>query len=69
LVVIEADLERTDHQAVATPNARVFLAYLGGEAVGLATCFIGFSTFHGRPLVNVHASKPRCSCDAAAPHQ
>jgi ribosomal protein S18 acetylase RimI-like enzyme len=86
LVVVEADLERADHQAVvlaltaayaadpmgvgdplpsevrervipglkATPNARVFLAYLGGEAVGLATCFIGFSTFHARPLINIH---------------
>ena len=86
VVVVEADLERTDHQAVvlalteayaadpmgagrplpadvrdriipglrAVPTARVFLAYLGGEAVGLATCFVGFSTFSARPIINVH---------------
>jgi ribosomal protein S18 acetylase RimI-like enzyme len=85
-VVVEADLERADHQAVvleitaayaadpmgtghplpsevrervipglrAIPNARVFLAYLGAEAVGLATCFIGFSTFQAKPLINIH---------------
>jgi GNAT superfamily N-acetyltransferase len=38
----------------ATPSTRVFLAYLGGEAVGLATCFVGFSTFQARPLINIH---------------
>ena len=38
----------------ATPSTRVFLAYLAGEAVGLATCFVGFSTFQARPLINIH---------------
>lgn len=36
------------------PTTLIFLAYLDGEAVGIATCFRGFSTFHARPLVNVH---------------
>jgi GNAT superfamily N-acetyltransferase len=38
----------------AHPTTLIFLAYLGDEAVGIATCFRGFSTFHARPLVNVH---------------
>jgi len=32
----------------------VFLAYDGDVAVGIATCFLGFSTFHARPLINIH---------------
>ena len=38
----------------AHPTTLVFIAYDGGQAVGIATCFLGFSTFHARPLVNVH---------------
>jgi ribosomal protein S18 acetylase RimI-like enzyme len=38
----------------ATPNAFSLLAYLDGQAVGLANCFTGFSTFAMKPLVNVH---------------
>ena len=38
----------------AHPTTLVFLAYDGAQAVGIATCFLGFSTFHARPLVNVH---------------
>jgi GNAT superfamily N-acetyltransferase len=38
----------------AHPTTLIFLAYDRGEAIGIATCFIGFSTFHARPLVNVH---------------
>jgi GNAT superfamily N-acetyltransferase len=36
------------------PTTLVFLAYAGGRPVGIATCFLGFSTFHARPLVNLH---------------
>ena len=36
------------------PTTVVFLAYHEGEAVGIATCFLGFSTFAARPLLNVH---------------
>jgi ribosomal protein S18 acetylase RimI-like enzyme len=36
------------------PTTLVFLAYDEGEAVGIATCFVGFSTFYARPLINIH---------------
>jgi GNAT superfamily N-acetyltransferase len=36
------------------PTTIVFLAYVGDAPVGIATCFLGFSTFAARPLVNVH---------------
>ena len=36
------------------PTTLVFLAYDGDAAVGVAVCFLGFSTFAARPLVNVH---------------
>lgn len=38
----------------AHPTSLVFLAYLDGVAVGIATCFFGFSTFAARPLINIH---------------
>ena len=38
----------------ATPNAFSLLAYIDGQAVGLANCFTGYSTFAMKPLVNVH---------------
>ena len=36
------------------PTTLVLLAHVGDEAVGIATCFRGFSTFRARPLLNVH---------------
>ncbi len=36
------------------PTSRVFLAYAGEEAVGVAVCFLGFSTFAAKPLINLH---------------
>jgi GNAT superfamily N-acetyltransferase len=36
------------------PTAMILLAYLEDEAVGIATCFLGFSTFSARPLINIH---------------
>lgn len=36
------------------PGAFALIARLDGEPVGLATCFMGFSTFAARPLVNIH---------------
>jgi ribosomal protein S18 acetylase RimI-like enzyme len=38
----------------AHPTTLVFLAFQGCEPAGIATCFLGFSTFAARPLVNVH---------------
>ena len=35
-------------------TTRIFLAFDGKEPVGIATCFIGFSTFAARPLINIH---------------
>lgn len=32
----------------------IFLAYAGDQAIGIATCFLGFSTFAARPLLNIH---------------
>jgi GNAT superfamily N-acetyltransferase len=36
------------------PRALVLLAFADEAAVGIAVCFIGFSTFRARPLLNVH---------------
>lgn len=35
-------------------GARVFLAYADDVPAGIAICFLGFSTFKARPLVNIH---------------
>jgi ribosomal protein S18 acetylase RimI-like enzyme len=44
------------------PTTIIFLAYQGTNAVGIAVCFQGFSTFAARPLINVHdlAVLPAC---------
>jgi ribosomal protein S18 acetylase RimI-like enzyme len=36
------------------PTTTIFLAYQEGEAIGIAVCFRGFSTFAARPLINIH---------------
>jgi ribosomal protein S18 acetylase RimI-like enzyme len=36
------------------PTTLVFLAYDGVQAVGVAVCFLGFSTFAAQPLINIH---------------
>ncbi len=36
------------------PTTLVFLAYDGDNPVGVAVCFLGFSTFAAKPLVNLH---------------
>ncbi len=36
------------------PTSLIFLAFDGEVPVGIAVCFVGFSTFAARPLVNVH---------------
>jgi ribosomal protein S18 acetylase RimI-like enzyme len=36
------------------PSAFVLLAFDDGDAVGCAVCVWGFSTFAGRPFVNLH---------------
>jgi GNAT superfamily N-acetyltransferase len=36
------------------PTTIVFLAFAGEAAVGVAVCFLGFSTFKAQPLINIH---------------
>ena len=36
------------------PTTHIFLAHQGKEAIGIAVCFRGFSTFAARPLINIH---------------
>lgn len=36
------------------PTTLIFLSLVQGRAVGIAVCFIGFSTFAARPLINIH---------------
>lgn len=38
----------------AHPTTLILLAYDGAEPVGVAVCFLGFSTFAAKPLVNLH---------------
>ncbi len=38
----------------AQGGSLVLLAWAGSRAGGLAVCFSGFSTFHARPLLNIH---------------
>ena len=38
----------------AHPACYVFLAYRDGLPVGFSICFLGFSTFNARPLINIH---------------
>jgi len=36
------------------PTCVALLAHVDGQPAGLAVCFVGFSTFAGRKLLNVH---------------
>lgn len=36
------------------PGSHALLAEAGGTAVGFTTCFLGYSTFQARPLLNIH---------------
>ncbi len=36
------------------PTTLVFLAMNGDQPIGIAVCFLGFSTFAAMPLINVH---------------
>jgi len=46
--------ERLGSALQSHPMAHVFLAYDGIDPVGVAVCFLGFSTFAARPLLNLH---------------
>ena len=36
------------------PTTLVFLAFVATSPVGVAVCFLGFSTFAAKPLINIH---------------
>jgi GNAT superfamily N-acetyltransferase len=36
------------------PTTLIFLAYLEDRPIGVAVCFVGFSTFAAQPLINIH---------------
>jgi len=46
--------ERLVPGLAAMPGAFSLIARVDGEAIGVANCFTGFSTFAAAPLVNVH---------------
>jgi ribosomal protein S18 acetylase RimI-like enzyme len=46
--------ERLVPGLAAHPTTCIWLAFEGTEAVGVCVGFIGYSTFHARPLLNIH---------------
>lgn len=50
----QAVLNRMIEGLRSTPHAFTLLAYLEEKPVGIATCFIGFSTFEAKRLINIH---------------
>jgi len=50
----DAVLRRLVPELQRHPTTVILLAYAEGRAIGLATCFVGFSTFAAQPLLNVH---------------
>ena len=47
-------IERLADDLPRHPTAVCLLADVGDTTVGFATCFLGYSTFRARPLLNVH---------------
>jgi GNAT superfamily N-acetyltransferase len=47
-------LARLSAALAEQPGSHIFLAYSGETPIGVATCFLGFSTFAASPLLNVH---------------
>jgi len=53
--ILGADLKGDlPNSASESKEGALGLAYVGEDAMGLANCFTGFSTFAVRPLVNIH---------------
>jgi GNAT superfamily N-acetyltransferase len=53
-ILPEAVLRQLIPGLKAIPTTNIFLAYSNEKPVGIATCFLGFSTFNARPLLNIH---------------
>ena len=47
-------IETTIHEMSQRDYAFTFLAFTAQQALGLANCFESFSTFAGRPIINIH---------------
>jgi GNAT superfamily N-acetyltransferase len=47
-------LDRVVRDLAAHPTAWIYLAGTGADTSGFATCFLGYSTFRARPLMNIH---------------
>ena len=52
--IAESSLQQLPQQLMNFPGAFTVLAWHTHQAVGLINCFMGFSTFKGQPLVNIH---------------
>lgn len=50
----ESILTKVIHDLADFPAAFSLLAFLNHEAIGLCTCFTGYSTFKAAPLINIH---------------
>lgn len=50
----QAELDKMIAGLRDMPTAFTLLAYSGETPVGIANCFIGFSTFEGQKLINIH---------------
>jgi len=50
----EKVLQNLTHGLAQFPTALVLLAHTEDRYVGMAICFMGFSTFSARPLINIH---------------
>lgn len=50
----EAVRIRLPQDLATNPAAHALLAEANGAAVGVCTCFVGYSTFRARPLLNIH---------------
>ena len=48
-----ATLDRLIPGLKAHPTTIIFLAYIKDKAIGIATCFLGFSTFSALPIINI----------------
>jgi len=46
--------ERLVPELTAQANAIILLAFAQGRTIGAAVCFLGFSTFAARPVLNIH---------------
>lgn len=49
-----ATLDKVVADLNSHPCCYPFLAFDGNQAIGFATCFLGYSTFKAAPLMNIH---------------